>query len=212
MTLPSFTGGITNPQASPSSSGSNPQATATADPVRTILIEDSPFDYRYEFQFNTHDCTILNGSTIVAAEISRFRATLDATPMENKLQFLLNYFKVNDGGIEAFRKHIDAKLKEIGGVSFSCQMIYIVGTRRMDTSGLGNIVYGYFFEAYPQLAEDLIANFAQGINRESQWVFQDMPDDITQRNTGGAIAAAVGYNASVAPWIVEQKAIEQGLW
>jgi hypothetical protein len=93
--------------------------------------------------------------------------------------------------VEQVRIQLD---KELG----SNGRIQIGSVYDMDTSGMGNIVFGYYMEAlsYPTWAEDLIANIAQGSNEGSRGHFVDFPDDVVQRRIGRELANRTGGDPS----------------
>lgn len=190
----------------------NPTGASSSEPVITVPLQY--FGTTYNFLWNRATCEILNGSEIVAQEATRFWQVYESHPNDlAKINFAVQYFGVNDGGIEGFRFHIENNLHgEINGVPFSCTKVYKVGSHTMDMSGLGNIVFGYFASQYPVIFEDTVANIDQGVNQYSRWIFVDNPDDLTQRRTGRKMAELAGYQASVAPWTVEQAADQEGLW
>lgn len=150
----------------------------------------------------------------MAQETTRFWTALDSQPnFAAKVIYATQYFGVNDGGVEGFRLYIENNLHgEINGAPYSCMKTYKVGSHTMDTSGLGNIVFGYFSQWYPTILEDTIANIDQGVNQYSRWIFVDNPDDLTQRRTGRKVAELAGYQASIAPWTVEQASDQEGLF
>lgn len=79
----------------------------------------------------------------------------------------------------------------------------------MDMSGLGNVMYGYYFIRHPGY-EEWIANITQGFNPGSPFRFSDNDDDRSQRALGEAIANHAGQNASVNPSEIAELA-EEGL-
>lgn len=157
-----------------------------------------PFDHTYHLEVNTQTCVILNGSAVVADELSRFTNWMNSKSAVNRLRAALTYFFENNGQIEGLRHTIEDRV--------TCQNpSYKVGSREMDMSGLGNLVFGYYSEWYPQELEDLIADVAQARNDESGWQFQDNYDDETQRRTGRALANQYS-GSSVSSSQVEQAA------
>lgn len=81
----------------------------------------------------------------------------------------------------------------------------------MDTSGLGNIMYGYFEAAYPEVFGNFVADIAQAGNPGSLGHFGDMPDDRSQRAVGRYIASYAGYSSSISIRLVEEAAISAEL-
>lgn len=182
--------------------------------VVTVNLRYSAFNRVYSFKFNTETCYIENGSEIVANELSRFSFWISNFSTSRINVAATGYFFPSisgaSGHIEAFRYWVE---KEMAGRSTNCSpedIRYRVGNKEMDTSGLGNIVFGYFMEEYSESAEDFISDWEQKA-RDGAWDKKDNPDDLTQRRTGRAIAINLGHRASVSPLLVEEVAEKNNL-
>lgn len=159
--------------------------------------------HSYRFVLDPNTCLIVNGSEVIANEVSRFAFWAQNASIRNRV----DYFMVDEGGIEDFRHYVENLLTAGTGCG---SVRYQVGSKTMDTSGLGNIVFGYDLSTWPSQIEDAIANIAQGANSQSRFIFRDMEDDVTQRRTGRYIAQTAG-RASVSPALVEQAANDAAL-
>jgi len=98
-----------------------------------------------------------------------------------RIQMMKDIFELNTGKIEKVRKQLDELFKE--EVSKGNQ--YPIGVRynfHMDTSGPGNIVFGYYMGALNRLLEDLISDAYQ--SKRDNGIKIDLPDDIIQRRIG----------------------------
>lgn len=151
----------------------------------------------YEFDLNTRACAITNGSEIIRQEIRRFMS------WNPNISEALNYFFPNTGDIEEFRHAIEDRLIS----NSSCNSVYyLVGDNYMDTSGLGNLIFGFYSEQFSVTLEDLASNIAQGGNRNSLLSFLDNPDDFSQRRTGREIAERFDSGEQLTTSLIESSA------
>jgi len=168
-----------------------------------VTVSVQHFGQTYNFQVNTRTCGIINGADIVVQEIRRFNS------WSSGVTDMLAYFRPNDGQIESFRHLVENTLTSQSGCS---SIYYMVGTRHyMDTSGLGNIVFGFYMVRTNQTVESIAANVEQGVNRDSFLNFWDNPDDFTQRRTGRRIAEAAGGGSTIDDTLIEWAADQAGL-
>ncbi|MEP7166652.1 MAG: SH3 domain-containing protein [Candidatus Woesebacteria bacterium] len=188
-----------------------PYTTPSQPPVqpetKTFDLTYQPWGHTYHIVLNTRTCAIVNGSEVVANELSRFSYWYKSSTASG----IWNYFSVNSGGLEHFRHYLEGILTKDSG----CMTVhYEVGKYNvMDMSGLGNIVFGFFAQRYmSQLAEDMIADIDQARNENSLGWMGDFDDDRTQRDTGRYVSEIVGSQASVTPGIVETAAQAKNLF
>lgn len=125
-----------------------------------------PWQQSFPFLLNPESCEIENGAVILATEMNRF------AHWNPSLGEAADYFAIGNGGTEEFRHYVEALFLEAGCDDVS----YLVGTRVMDTSGLGNVMYGFYLSGVPFFVEDLIARAVQG--------FEDDTHDVSQRLMG----------------------------
>lgn len=181
---------------------------ARVDQFVTVEVEN--WGQIYRFQVDPSNCSILNGSDIVAQEISRFSFSMSRSNSSlSRLYDSIVYFSENSGEIEQFRLEVTNRISN----SAHCGApYYVVGSRTMDMSGLGNIVFGFIAEEYFSMSsEDFISNLAQAANRESFGHYGDNPDDLSQRRTGRLIAQMAGHLASISSASVESAAEQSSL-
>lgn len=114
------------------------------------------------------------------------------------------------GQVERFRGSIVRSIENNTNCSED-GIHYQVGNKTMDTSGLGNIMYGFFMNQFPDSWADAIADNTQAFNLGSLGQRQDNPDDHSQIVLGRAIADQIGYNSSISPSAVERLASQTGL-
>jgi hypothetical protein len=99
------------------------------------------------------------------------------------------------GEIELFRAEVTKNIHAI--TSYRCaDFRYKVGSKTMDSSGLGNILYGYFTYNLPPAVVRAWANLAQGFNPDSRWQFVDNPGDAAQIRFGRKLAEISGNEIS----------------
>lgn len=85
-----------------------------------------------------------------------------------------------------------------------------VGNNAMDTSGLGNIIFGYYFEG-PQWLEDKIADEDQSRKPKTRGQ-PDPPDDVSQRRLGRWLNQETGGDFSqITPEMIQEGAAAVGL-
>lgn len=161
------------------------------------------FGMTYWFEVNPRTCAIVNGDEIVQTEIQRFEDWFSSlVPAEQALNYFW-YFTPEVGGIDRFRQKIE---EEITSATACHATYYLVDDLYMDTSGLGNIVFGYFSRRYPEIVEDAMSHLEQGANTASFLHFWDNPDDASQRRTGREIAEISENSSDITPSIVSEAA------
>jgi len=201
-------------QNSGQQTATGPQGNNNANPVVTVNLRYPAFNREYNFQFNTETCYIENGSEIVANELSRFSFWISGFSGSGANAAAAGYFFPSVSGaagkIDVFRVWVENQLANRSANCSAEDIRYQVGEKFMDTSGLGNIIFGYFMEKYSESTEDFIADWDQKA-RDGDWDKKDNPDDLTQRRTGRAIAMSLGHSASVSPLQVEQAAKKNNL-
>jgi len=161
------------------------------------------FNQNYDFQVNTRTCAIVNGSEIVAQELRRFQS------WNPNFLDMVEYFRPNSGQAEGFRHTVEDNLTS----ATNCFSVYyqISTEYYMDTSGLGNVVFGYYMSWSNQTFEDIVSNLDQGVNRETFGHAWDNPDDTSQRRMGRRIAEAVDSGDSIDSSLVESAAQQADL-
>lgn len=174
--------------------------------IQTINVSFPNSGENYALRVNTRTCAIMNGASIIQQELNRFTHWVT---QQRSLRDIADYFKVNSGTIEQFRHIVENTVKQSTGCF---RTYYLVGTHATDTSGLGNIVFGYFSSTLPQLLEDVIAAAAQGFNDESPLWFWDNPDDTIQRRLGRSLAYLRSTGIMLNEEIISRAAEEIGLF
>jgi hypothetical protein len=168
----------------------------------------APFNLSFNFVIEKRGttCWIVNGSSFVATELSRYRATYAGRSLAQQYIITARYLADIVGSVENMRHAIESTINK----AISCESIYYqVGIQSMDTSGVGNIAFG-FTTVLPGIPPaDLIANVAQ---IGSSGHFGDNPDDVSQRSTGEAIAVSAGMTIPITPQLVEMLAQAHKLW
>jgi hypothetical protein len=194
--------------------GQQPQQPQPTSHVVEVTFYFQPFDQQYTLEVNAKTCTILNGSAIVAQELGRFTNHVQLLSSGDKVQYALSYFFESIGGdnkglIERHRAVVESEIYS----KTNCRTVmYQVGERFMDSSGLGNVVYGWFMGLWSNvLTEYAIANVAQYFNEKSRGQLWDNPDDVTQRQTGRTLARWVSGGDRLSASLVELAALEEGL-
>lgn len=170
----------------------------------------------FELVFNTKTCGVMNGADFIIYEILRFHNELSR--IQDSLQHarhLVSYLAENDGGVEQLRKYVEQRLID---ATPSCKnhLHYLVGSRQIDLSGLGNISFGFFatlvtlrptYARYVDvLIEQAFADFAQRSNQDTRTqivtdcngdtfcvltrflLLGDFPDDSIQIEVGSTLA------------------------
>lgn len=176
-----------------------------------VPVRFDPWDTTYVLEVNPRTCAIVNGAEIIALELVRFDSfvgQLDWGDVLSLRQSASEYFSVNSGQTEQFRLRVE----ELATEQSSCYSVYyLVGTHAMDTSGLGNVVFGYAMEEMPWLIEELIADWKQGANVQSQRWYFDFPDDRQQRELGRRVAESIESAREVSAALVSELAEEVDL-
>jgi hypothetical protein len=179
--------------------------------------------YNYKIVVANSMCYIMNGSEIIAQELSRFQnAYLNSGESE---EFYVHYFAPDEAKplfraeIDTFRISLESTLTARTGCTRYYYYVVAEGLNSsglgMDTSGLGNIVFGYFMSKENIAYEDYIADKDQWLSSAiSEWKWQehDYPDDVIQRRVGRMIADLTASSASPSPVLVEQVARDLGLF
>ncbi|MBZ0280275.1 MAG: hypothetical protein K8L97_06015, partial [Anaerolineae bacterium] len=200
---PTFIGNATCPTWQPPPNPSNLVITIVRNNYEIYL--DAIFDaanQRYVIQ---------GGAYLIILEIQNLIERMHST---GDRSLAVDYFMENIGGVEELRNIVETT---VCGQKLICResLRYKIGSRLMDTSGLGNIAFGYIMTSEftsIQDREDFIANMAQRINRETREeafttcqnnlicvaellrLVVDNPDDQRQREVGRALALAVREN------------------
>lgn len=168
----------------------NPQSTEQVDIVTTVNVDFEGRDF--DLSFNTETCAIENGADFIIYEIMRFYGELGriTNPVAYSEHFI-TYFRVNEGSVEQqgrveqLRQYVENRLSDIGPACTN-QLHYLIGTRPVDMSSLGNISYGFFFsfatlrsaagsplDALPTLVEHVLADMDQRFNIETRIEIQE---------------------------------------
>jgi hypothetical protein len=160
----------------------------------------------YVLIFDYGTCQILNGSEIIAQEIERFDQWVKGANLSQEIAYL-NI----DGELDKFREEVESTANSVAQAhSRSCTWYYRVGKNTMDTSGLGNVIYGFaigYYHRLPGLAAHIYADFKQ-IERDGlAHRIRDYRDDAMQIDLGNAIADAMaGEGRSLNSQLVEDMA------
>lgn len=171
--------------------------------VVTIDLYYQPWNRNYQLRFNPNTCYIENGGEVISESFDYFYSQFVQISGEyEKVAFLVDFFSPHsgiapDGEIEAFRQN----LIEVFDENFDCEIFrYQVSSRSMDSSGLGNIVFGYYagIDEADYEREDWISNQEQAANMATFLQFYDNTDDLIQRLAGRRIAENYGAYPSIA--------------
>jgi len=165
----------------------------------------------YSFQImvtSNNTCLIMNGSSIVAQEINRYYTWISAIPEPARTPKAISYSTPIIGYIDVFRSHVEQTITHNKGCTNVC---YVVGDRGMDTSGLGNIVFGFHKGNYDISGAHIIGATTQKIHKESWGINGDEPDDYTQIELGLGLGIAFSNGQDINIRIVETYAITYGL-
>lgn len=203
-----------------SAPGQQPQPTViqpTGDIVVVSLWDGTQISLSYEKSTNR----ILNGSQVVAWEINRLYnrintsfpcgiQTADCIAAQMNQPFIDAFFYNAEivGEVDAIRDAVQNKICN-GNKSCESSLRYVVDQKLMDTSGPGNVVFGYVCADMhiPELwVEDKFSDFTQIISsrlREGKWQWSDYPDDKQQRRMGREIFAITGLS-TVLPTTVDE--------
>lgn len=170
----------------------------------------------YALNVNPRTCAILNGAELVRREIQAFESGFPFSGnLSSKWTALQYYFALDTGRVEILRMNVR---DEVHNQINSCSNpYYLVGSAYMDLNGLGNVIYGYFFQAYPWIVEEIVADYYQG-QRDGFGSFPsyfqtfiDFPDDRSQRALGRSLAQQTMSSALITDSLVEQIATQVGL-
>jgi hypothetical protein len=144
----------------------------------------------------------------ITDQLQSYRYILDRHPILDALlfrglpgvesaQLALSVYTTGPGrlppsAVEQVRTQVE---KEIGPNG----KVHIDSVYQMDTSGMGNIVFGYYMAAlaYPTVVEDRISDAEQLANRKSLGHWGDYPDDIVQRRIGRELSDRTGGDLSL---------------
>ncbi|HAZ73578.1 MAG TPA: hypothetical protein DCW58_03245 [Candidatus Pacebacteria bacterium] len=176
--------------------GTNQTANNNSDIQKDITVNIYSDHWRttYKFLVNTRTCSITNGAEIISKEIKYFDNRIGQLEPDKTAgsRFVL-YFAENTGQSEIFRKKVESEIKEVT----NCYRIYYnVGKTTMDSSGLGNVLFGYAMAKIPKWTEDRISDLFQGLNKDSLgWIF-DNYDDGKQRELGRILSEQSNFSTS----------------
>ncbi|MEP7167078.1 MAG: SH3 domain-containing protein [Candidatus Woesebacteria bacterium] len=185
----------------------NNQFSTTDYPI--TMSDGASFTVRYEHA-TFH---ILNGADFVIWEINRLRSRMDHKILCVLNDTQCNAANLNQPFIEAFTYNvflvgevdvIKGNVENtICGNDSDCRakIRFVIGNQLMDTSGPGNITFGYTvaWMGMPQGVENVISNIAQipsSLVRELTLRITDYPDDINQRLVGRHLFEQSGENIS----------------
>lgn len=151
---------------------------------------------QFTFQFDRNRFWIMNGSEYVVFQINQLLSRMDGKSLgEKQLVFVRFAFPTvgfTFGESDINIQHIQSALC---GSAENCKsrLLYMVGDRAMDLSGLGNIAFGYFMtdfgwsiyiQNFAANADQYVRdNFALNFHR-----FTDDFDDIRQREVGMSLS------------------------
>lgn len=154
-------------------------------------------DYRHEawdgyiipIEFDSDQCLITNGAEVVARVIRSFSLRFfEVVETASKWPFVVGFFApdsgVQAGEIETLRQSIIAELIQHGT---TCQdFSYEVGDQSMDSSGLGNIIFGYYaaIDGFDYESDEFLSDSQQGVNQRALLSFNDDAADAIQRLVG----------------------------
>lgn len=166
-----------------------------------IKVYSNHWNEDYYLSVNPRTCAITNGAEILAQEIGNFNSGIGQLSRDNlKLDEFVSYFSVNNGATEQFRLKVESEIKK----DTDCYTIfYLVGKQTMDTSGIGNVVFGFAMQKWPWLAEEAIADITQAMNDNSRGWPWDNSDDRKQRELGREIANQGSHSAGTIGRIAE---------
>jgi hypothetical protein len=177
----------------------------------SVPVSSSSWGVTYILQVNVATCVVNNGSEIIAQEISRFAARIAQLNGPDQLLAAYRYLtpavpvlQPEPGEVESFRRELVWQVSQVANCS---NPIYQVGERQMDSSGLGNIMYGFYTDHYQvdwSLADN-IANTTQIISSRDLLHFYDNSDDLNQRLVGESLSRRMTGN-SVSQSTVEEVA------
>jgi len=187
--------------ATGSQQSSNPNEYESPNTVESYPFYYEPFDHTYNFMVDQR-CVVTNGADIVADESARIEYRIQELGGFGEIS-AVGYFVEVFGRVENFRGNWTNFLKNQTG----CTGLQVeVGSHLMDTSGVGNIIFGYHTSKFDaQLVSDF-SDVAQGFNSGSRWQFEDNEDDQSQICTGRTAAEAVGLYSTLSPSVLIQSA------
>lgn len=167
-------------------------------------------DWSITIEYNPTARQILNGSEIIAWEINRLRERMiayhipcetassacDIAASTEAFFSAVDYNMELLGEVEDIRQAIEGATC---GINNSCTNArFVSGTELMDTSGPGNIVFGYICASMgiPVDFENWLSDRAQTVRDifELRYRGTDYPDDVNQRLVGRRIYELSGEN------------------
>lgn len=133
----------------------------------------------------------MNGSEYVVFQLQMLENRMSGlSPIEQQREFVMWAFPTaltSLGEADRNIRRIQEALCESGRTCRG-ELLYVVGDRLMDLSGVGNIAYGYFMSGfgYSMRIQDAAANWDQRIRElvSFRTPRPDDPDDIKQREVG----------------------------
>ena len=190
--------------------------------------EGYSFDFIVSISPHENRCYLENGSELIVREIAWFDRQLRERQLLRPRWwgYAIMYFLENTGGSEELRHEVENRVVSFIPGCVGRELRYRVGNHNIDTSGLGNIAFGYFMNN-PLLpgylrdgfAEEEISNLAQALNVETRariiercggllnlqcivdniLLQADNSDDVKQRQVGRNLQVLVrnGSNLSV---------------
>jgi len=133
--------------------------------------------YQLDLIFDPKGCLLLNGHDLIVRELQRELDTLNSKT--NNVSVYVEIFKYLSpliGGVEVLRRQVEGMMLDINPNCVLQDFAYRIGDdkrgiRFVDSSGLGNIAYGYFATLFtaPQWTQSIVADMDQKINPGS-WV------------------------------------------
>ena len=156
---------------------------------------------------SNNTCLIMNGSSIVAQEINRYYAWI--SPMSEPTRTANAVIYLTPGGmIDTFRTDMEQAITRNRGCT---NVRYVVGSRGMDASGIGNIVFGFHIGYYNLPGAHTVGTVDQFFNPESIGQRGDNPDDYLQIEVGQALGTALANGQGISASLVESYASTYGL-
>lgn len=152
-----------------------------AAPLIAVYIDYEGRDFN--LSFNTETCAVENGADFIIYEILRFYGELGRiTNPRVYTEHFATYFGVDEGRVEQLRQYVERKLSDVRPACIN-QLHYLIGTRPVDMSSLGNISYGFFVSLVTlrsvagsplaTLVEHVVADLDQRFNRETRIEIQE---------------------------------------
>ena len=109
------------------------------------------------------------------------------------------------GYVEVFRLELESM---IVSTQVCDTVLYVVGSRIMDTSGLGNIVFGFHCTMYNIPYPNMIGSIDQFFHPQTLGQRYDNFDDASEIDTGELIALVVGQGQPIDTVLIEWAASE----